>query len=195
MSNQFDDRPADVGALGPFERSLAQFAPSAPRLDRDRLMFLAGVASSGGGVAVVSRSEITASGRWLWPASTAVLAATSLALAVALLMRPALHTVVAGGDGPDAAAPAPRHEQSTPAGVLAIHHSPSGELSLSPAVAIPRNNYVRTREVALRMGVEALGAPSFGGGPPAIATHHEFREMLAPARDEAVFSFDVFPGL
>jgi hypothetical protein len=31
-------------------------------------------------------------------------------------------------------------------------------------VAVPADNYVRSREVALRMGLDALGAPRVSGG-------------------------------
>src|SRR5205823_3631606 len=84
--------------------ALASLTPVAARIDRDRLMFLAGQASttassvaSGGcqapGTLAASSNPITGKlthpARLAWPASTAVLAATALTLAIMLWLRPA----------------------------------------------------------------------------------------------------------
>src|SRR5678815_4587472 len=70
----------------PLEQSLASFAPAPAQLDRDRLMFLAGQASVPECGPLAPRGG-NHSRHWLWPASTATLAATSLALAIALFTR------------------------------------------------------------------------------------------------------------
>src|SRR5262245_47370804 len=76
--------------LNPTEQALASFAPTAPQPDRHRLMSLAGQASA---IDPVARNAASSPSRlaahWMWAASTATLAATSLALAVALVARPA----------------------------------------------------------------------------------------------------------
>src|SRR5262245_1377184 len=78
------------------ERALARVAPVPARIDRDRLMFLAGVASASSepqpptsDVQIPERHRgrspqhrsTTSGSAWQWPAATAALAATSLALA------------------------------------------------------------------------------------------------------------------
>src|SRR5687767_6318887 len=89
--NEHRENPHD---LKPVEQTLAAFAPRAPQLDRDRLMFLAGAESVQGSGFGVQGSGVTvpvitkSRGSWVWPAATAAMAATSLALAVALFLRP-----------------------------------------------------------------------------------------------------------
>src|SRR5262245_24697630 len=102
--------PAQQAAV---ERVLAAVSPAPPRIDRDRLMFLAGAASAtatgprpvaSGRRQPPDRTEdalndlpargdptgkLTLHARLLWPATSAVLGATSLVLAIALLIRPA----------------------------------------------------------------------------------------------------------
>ena len=71
-SDQYE-LPAELAAL---ENSLAAMMPLMPRVDRDQLMFAAGMARS---EARGARGK-----KWLWPAATALATAASLLLAVAL---------------------------------------------------------------------------------------------------------------
>jgi hypothetical protein len=45
-------------------------------------------------------------------------------------------------------------------------------------MSIPPNNYLRTREVALRMGIDAIGMPTAAGGGLRAATYGELLEGL-----------------
>ena len=75
MSQQ--DLPPEPG-LTEFERALGALSPMPARLDRDRLIFLAGQAAS-------RRSK---AGRWVWPAVAASLAVVALGEAALLANRP-----------------------------------------------------------------------------------------------------------
>jgi hypothetical protein len=136
------DLPESLGAA---ERLLRRFTPANPSIDRDRLMFLAGQRS------ISSRGL----GSYLWPASTAVLAATSLTLACFLLRQP--------GDERQAIVrsplPPPAHQASEqPRAVASPAEVPVKEASRATSTSLVSENYVRTREVALRLGLDALGS-------------------------------------
>ena len=157
--------------LAAFERTLAGFAPAAPQLDRDRLMFLAGQASverygSRGAVVstpVLSTKYSVLSTPYLWPASTAVLAASTILLAASFLRQPEPRTVLVERHvqtaGPDATSRVVVREESS-------QRSESGQRELARS-RISSENYLRTREVALRMGLDAIGHQPSGSGLPA----------------------------
>ena len=176
--------PADQAAL---ERALAAVTPAPPRLDRDRLMFLAGAASSNAAASPESQTLNPEPSfadlrlpvhSWRWPVATAALAATSLALAIALLVRPAPAERIVYLPQPvrnEAAPAAPNLVQQPvqPAAVAAISRSPQREA--------PARNYVQTRDVALRLGLDALGSLPGGGqadSPP--ATYRSLLDALSP---------------
>lgn len=143
-------------------RRLATLAPAAARVDRDRLMFLAGQAQ---GVEVRGqRSEVGRSigAPWLWPAATASLGATSLALLVALCLRPEPQVVFRDREAP-ARQQQPAVARTMPVAEVGVIPITLAAAQRPAAVAIPTNNYVRTREVALRMGLDAIGSPRRGG--------------------------------
>jgi len=149
---------------------LSGVSPSAPHIDRDRLMFLAGQASVQGSEFRVQDSEsekvhARQNARWFWPASTAALAATSLALALALLARPVAGPQVVYIERPEPVDTSTRKAEST--AVVAALPVPAGTLKVG--LTVPSDNYLRTREVALRMGLDAIGAPRAGGPASAIA--------------------------
>jgi len=179
------------------EQALTGLVPVPPRVDRDRLMFLAGAASAGrdlasgrreppDGVNLAERKPIgklTHPARPIWLATTVVLGSTSLALAIALLNRPTPverivyrdHEVLGtetqprafSGTQPQAIAGTPQRAPATASGTAAI----------------PADNYVRTREVALRLGLDALGNWPSGGSEiesPA-PTVRSLLESLSPA--------------
>jgi hypothetical protein len=161
--------------LAAVERTLASVAPTPPRIDRDRLMFLAGAASAtpGSAGASPSHASVSRTGAWLWPASTAALAATSLALAMALLVRPDPPQRIVG-DRPAAnpvSPPAPStSEQPSIAVTVARRREPSD---------LPANNYLRSRDVALRLGLDALGSPAASGGGLPAPTYRTWLESFA----------------
>jgi len=70
--------PAELAAL---EKQLAAFAPMAPRVDRDRLMFAAGRASVG------HSTGTSWAGSKFWPAATVLATAASILLATMLVWQ------------------------------------------------------------------------------------------------------------
>ena len=70
------------GVLQRFEAQLASLAPRAARLDRDRLMFLAGQASAATGTIEPLRRG------WAWPAAFSAMTALAAALRVMVLTHP-----------------------------------------------------------------------------------------------------------
>ena len=70
--------------LNPIESPLGRLAPARSRIDRDRLMFQAGVNSA--------RTRLP--GRWVWPSIAATLAVVALSESVALAVRPGPSVVV-----------------------------------------------------------------------------------------------------
>src|SRR5438046_1081655 len=98
MSDEHLNDNVNSRATDPLAAALASFTPAAGRIDRDRLMFLAGQASAmaSGGCQAPGNSDsssnlmtgkLTHPARLAWPASTAALAATALALAIMLGLR------------------------------------------------------------------------------------------------------------
>lgn len=200
MSREYEHHQSDE--LEAIERALAALAPAPPRVDRDRLMFLAGQAS----VIADSRPSapeprtlnpnalIPAKGsgfrvQWgsLWPATSAALAATSLSLAIALLMRPAPQIQVVYRDQPVAVpgaavqSPLPVQPPAPSLVAAAASRTPPSDLS--------SHNYLRTRDVALRLGLDALGTfKSAGGDDSPVPTYRSLLESLSPARPRAANS-------
>ena len=179
------DKP-DSDALGPVEQTLASFVPAGPRLDRDRLMFLAGKASAanqepaarseqpGATVHLPAQRRV----RWFWPASTVVLAATSLVLLLALVDRPSAPPQIVYRDRP---VPTTAEERLDRPAVA----PPDEGFIVRPALwqppAIPQDNYVHTREVALRLGLDALGTVPISAAAPAPALSYlQLLDSLVP---------------
>jgi len=199
MSNSHENHqpheltPAEQAAI---EQSLAALVPAPPRVDRDRLMFLAGVAS------VTSDSRLSAPeprtlnpdapapaegsgfrvrGSILWPATSAALAATSLALAIALLARPTPTERIVYRDQPIVIAA----ETQSPAGHPLQPTPPLLETAANRTITpgVPAHNYLRTRDVALRYGLDALGTfRSAGGDDSPVPTYRTMLESLSPSR-------------
>jgi len=178
---------------------LSALVPAPPRVDRDRLMFLAGAASVNSDTRFSAPEPRTlnpdasspAKGSgfrvqrgFLWPATSAALAATSLALAIALLARPTPAERIVYRDRPIHVA------VDTPPPVS--HPAPLTEPLLATAAShtvlpsVPAHNYLRTRDVALRHGLDALGTfPSAGGDDSPVPTYRSMLESLSPSRPRA----------
>ena len=152
--------------MNSLEHALANYVPAALSVDRDRLMFRAGRASAEYSVLRTQHSGHS----WLWPASTAALAATSLALALALAFRPAANPTIVFRDQPAA-------EQRSPAHSVLVSEAP--HLSTLVAQRDDRepsrvsSSYLKTREVAVRMGLDALGSPQFSTELPAPISYRD----------------------
>lgn len=138
MSDQqkpFDDLKA-------LEAVLASLAPRTDRLDRDRLMFLAGQASVHK-AATAGRADVLAlapqAPRWAWPAAFSAMTALAASLFVALLLRPDPQVVVVTGE---------------PAGVSEPRDRALAK-SADPSVPIPRRNAASDLDAAYRTGLPA----------------------------------------
>lgn len=181
MSNEHNDSTDEVANV---ERVLAQFSPRAAKVDRDRLMFLAGAAAgqeSGGRRQEAGMKSAPRRASLAWPAATAVLAATSLALAGILFLQPERPVRIVYLNHPDTAVaeaptaptrvevvgPAARPHAAEPATVQR-----TATIQPIEPRAMPDSNYLRTREVALRMGLDALGTPRSAGGDPGEAVSY-----------------------
>jgi hypothetical protein len=184
MSNENEHQPPVGDALrgvpSPLEQALAAFSPAPPQLDRDRLMFLAGAAAEVGSRKSEVGSRSVGGRYWFWPASTATLAATSLALAIALFARPAPQPllVVHETTPPTVQPPRAAVERDVPPPRLAV--------AVPPRPAATTDSYLKTREVALRMGLDALGSPGSGGGQASGGTYLELLEGLTQSAPAAV---------
>jgi hypothetical protein len=153
----------NADSIKPVERLLAEFSPAAPHVDRDRLMFLAGRASAEGGRSEVGDGgsevgdvHLSVRGRsgWAWPVATAALAATSLALAIALAIQPPPRTQIVYRDQPSESKASDKPSAIT----QPVRPDVPAEHFTTPALAyVPQDNYLRKRDVALRMGLDALG--------------------------------------
>lgn len=191
--------PLDAEERLETERVLGAFAPRAPRLHRERLLALVnGVSQS----ATSATSTVQLRTPWYWPAATAVMTATSLALAVLLAMRvstepavrveyrdrivqrepsidPSAHVDVdLTSTQQSVATPRPRSRQES------VMPSPFDMANRSASVSVhPEENYLRDRRVALAQGVDAVAmsrpvAQSGRLAPP--ATQRELMRQFVP---------------
>ena len=178
--------------LTAIEQSLASCSPTPARIDRDRLMFLAGQANALAGElhqgsmkhetsAQDARKRLTLPVRqsWLWPASTASFAATSLALALALVFRAdSQPPTIVYRDRPISTSDTPVPQQTT---------SPPATQSLAAASPHDREQqdisgaYLKTREVALRMGLDALGSTPYSTAPAGTSSYRDLWVGLTAA--------------
>jgi hypothetical protein len=132
--------PSELAAL---EKSLAGMMPVMPRVDRDQLMFAAGMA----------RSEVRGarSGKWFWPAATAA----SVMLAVALWRQ----------------TPSPNGPKSVIANQPAVNTQPAeldevivNRFAAAPWSDLTNSGYLGLRNTALARGIGALPQePQFAG--------------------------------
>ncbi|MEX2173392.1 MAG: hypothetical protein WD872_03460 [Pirellulaceae bacterium] len=199
MSREYEaEQPEELRVV---EQLLAAVAPVAPRLDRDRLMFLAGQAS-----ASASGRRLQASGRRgapdgddlphgedigklthparqlrrAWPVATAALAATSLALAIALFLRPQPTTRVeiVYRDRPAPAIAPERVAAAMPEKIESTDALPTARaFARRTRTEVLASNYLRTRDIALRLGLDALGTAPGGSGDGSV-TAPTYRSLL-----------------
>ena len=129
--------------LDPIESALGKLVPARSRLDRDRLMFQAGVNS------VQSRSTR----QWVWPAVAASLAVVALSESVVLATRPRTDDLVARQQPPALPVLEPA---VTPAPVqILVQAGPSREAE--PESWLPAAGAVLgLRQQLLRFGLEGL---------------------------------------
>jgi hypothetical protein len=124
---------AEEEDLKAFEADLAALQPRADRLDRDRLMFLAGQAAAArGNAAAAARTR-----RWAWPAALAAMTTVAAALLAVVVWRPEPQVVEriieapVERPAPDAAAPGVR--DATASAEAVAHASISSGPDAAPA--------------------------------------------------------------
>lgn len=147
--NTHESHPADDHV----ERLLAAFAPRPSRLDRDRLMFLAGQAAAAAEAQALTEAQALAESRasrsaWYWPASTVVASLSAAVLAVVVVMQ---SLNMRRADLPSTSiAITPSHASVEQAPVEQPPVAPP-TADRSPAAAVvavdPRENAVRSAEV------------------------------------------------
>jgi hypothetical protein len=181
------------------ESLLKGFVPASSGIDRDRLMFLAGRASA---LAEAERPQPSRSVKaggdraWVWPAATAVMSATSLALAIALVVRPApsiadreerAHPIPPRQESPQIPAPTRTEalvNDSAPAEVAGheslVNNSAKAAKATSSAGSHARR-YLEQRELAIEHGVDALptsAAPAASVARAALPQRKLLEELL-----------------
>jgi hypothetical protein len=159
-----DDFPPDLKA---FEAALGGLVPAESRLNRDRLMYLAGAAAAApsGSQTAMRSSRLPA---FLWPLATAALFLAALGLGALVALRQPTERIVYQ-DRP-AASTNPGDAPS-----LALHLPLIGPTNSMHGTA--SGSYLALREQVLRHGVGALDAPS-GPAEPADQSDVRNRALL-----------------
>lgn len=160
-----DRQTMPSGALQRFEAELASLSPRAVRLDRDRLMYLAGQASA-------TSNIVEPLGRgWGWPTAFSAMTALAASLLVIIVARPQTRVVErivqvpvevvksgeldANGDTERDNAPLPTNVDSL---LVEQEANSSGERIASG------HSYVDLRDRVLAMGLEDWRDDTAGGG-------------------------------
>lgn len=166
MLNNTNQRPEDES----LERLLGSFTPAPVEIDRDQLMFQAGMRAAQ--AASAELPSLTLRARF-WPALAVVSTAAAVVLAVIAWQGPERIVIV---ERPveeqlaDTTVPQPR--DSIPQPQLADDEAPWHD---------PSMNYVRQRELLLRGGPDALTSSPLAGGdqvPRAIPTQRDLLKEL-----------------
>jgi hypothetical protein len=185
--DEADFRSPPDASLRRFEAELSALAPRAVRLDRDRLMFLAGRAAAG------APADVHAPRRWIWPVSFSAMSALAAGLLVLLILRPAPQVVERIVRVPVEAAPQassnPIEDEKVdlvaepsvdgPSPVeTARRTDPARGPATAPAVGTA---YLDLRDRVLAMGIESWQAPSspaHTNDRPAINYHDLLDSLL-----------------
>lgn len=182
MNTHDPSRPRASEAPGDdVERLLASFAPRPSRLDRDRLMFLAGQAAAAGAVnpvvASVERAERRPRTPWYWPASTVASTLCATVMCVVLVNQspdvPRGAPTALTPDEAPARSPSPPSRSGAPTGV-AIVEAPAPDAAPveddSPRLdAVAADRFRRLRDAADRPSLDELppaGSSVGDAGPP-----------------------------
>ena len=131
--------------LSPIESALGKLTPARSRIDRDRVMFQAGVL----------HARADSRRRWVWPSIAATLAVVALSESVALAVRPGPRVIVV-----QRTAPAPESRPPEPEPVQILSQSDSSAIRRGSALVLRRwRGALRCRRQVLRFGVEGLPDP------------------------------------
>jgi hypothetical protein len=214
-----EDLPPELKAI---EAALASLSPRTDRLDRERLIFLAGQQSMAGGhIGVTKRVR-----RWGWPAALGAMTTVAASLLVALLVRgqPPVEVrivkvpVEAAGNGevlpgPDAQVPpgeGPRlgppreNPERLPApvpgsGLFALVGLDWAQLYDRDRLS-PETSYPGLRDRVLREGVDSWPAPSPGTDVKSTSAPVPYRKLLnralgTPQSDEPALNRPLLENL
>ncbi len=185
--DEADFRSPPDASLRRFEAELSALAPRAVRLDRDRLMFLAGQAAAG------APADAQPPRRWIWPVSFSAMSAVAASLLVLLILRPAPQIVERIVRVPVEAAPqassnplegenvdlvaGPSFDGPSPA-ETARRADPARGPATTPVVGTA---YLDLRARVLAMGIESWQVPSSpadASDRPAINYHDLLDSLL-----------------
>jgi hypothetical protein len=154
---------------GQIERLLSSLVPRETRVNRDRLMFLAGQASAGS-----QKTRLRGLRRWIWPASTACSACLGLFVGLFFAHVPAIPT--------RPVAEAPRGENSSAADQVSfVRNAPSTDKADQPYSLVTLQNRLLTaeRDDPSRLA-DALGTVATVSHPLPSSTYSELlRQLLA----------------
>jgi len=163
--------------LNPIESVLGRLSPARSRIDRDRLMFQAGVNSA----------KAQSPRRWVWPAIAASLAVVALSESAALVTRPGPSLLVV-----QQPAPVVQDRAVKPEPVQILVQAPPAPSSEQETWLPAGNEAMGLRRQVLRFGLEGLPelpsllSQSDGAGPasgagsetPGLLRRYELNKVL-----------------
>jgi hypothetical protein len=130
--------------LNPIESALGRLAPARSRIDRDRLMFQAGVNSA----------KAQSPGSWVWPAIAASLAVVALSESVVLAVRPGPRVIIV-----QQTMPALESRPGEPEPVQILSQSPPTRSQGHEQWSSGGGETIALRRQVLRFGLEGLPDP------------------------------------
>jgi hypothetical protein len=157
------------------EQLLGSFAPGPANIDRDQLMFQAGMRAAQAAAELPSLTLRARVQTRLWPALALVSTAAAVILAIAIWQRPERVVMV---QQPHIEQPAIENRlvkqspPSPPEAIVSPEPFPNRVSTFDPAL-----NYVQRRDLVVRDGPEALPAPAIGDAHVARTTPTQ-RELL-----------------
>ncbi len=167
--------------LEELQRALKSLEPLPGRLDRGRLMYLAGQASAGVSPSVTSATGASQKWNWAWPASTAAMTLVAATLAVALAVRPQPQIVRETVYVKQPAVPQTAADEPGSRRTFVLDTVPRRSASADKPGGVPAASYLSMsmRRTVLEQGVDALPEVVLSGiGPPSTS-----RQMLESLLD------------
>jgi len=161
----FDHEPSEQKLnpeLEAIERQLARLTPAAPRVDRDRLMYEAGIAAAAQprGLGYIAEPSGLGARRWLWPAATALMTAASLLLATMLVWQHRSYALALQSQAESQRLAAAKLPETTVVPAIATGTVPNGPGTITntgrSSFLQPKPGYLGIRYIALTHGVSAI---------------------------------------
>jgi hypothetical protein len=173
MQNDENAGGREVSSPHPIEQLLESFAPVGSAIDRDRLMFQAGMQAARTELRIQPPAAPAMRVR-LWPIVSLISTAAALAMAVLLGQRPERLVIVEHVPGTVKTVP-PQQDQPRPA--------PTDFVSTQMPSIDRDTNYVLRRDRVLREGLDALAQNSQHGGGSGhpTATQRDLLEQMVGA--------------